>query len=149
MSRTIYLNIESATRFSPGCWGGRRARRAALGAMRHARSTVMLVVLLGLPTREIRLPSAFFGRYTSISKRLNRSLAHLSVSTYHCSPDGYPRQTTIGMEYRNGIRNAFRNRRMSKPSMGHEANPFEVAASSSSCRQKNHEVSRAVSWLDD
>lgn len=40
--------------------------------------------------------------------------------------------TTIGTEYRKGMRNAFRNRRISNPSMGHEASPCDVAASRSS-----------------
>jgi len=41
-------------------------------------------------------------------------------------------QTTIGTEYRNGICRAFRNLRMSNPSIGHVANPWDVAASRSS-----------------
>ena len=42
--------------------------------------------------------------------------------------------TTIGTEYRRGMPNSLRNRRMSKPSIGQDASPLDVAASNSSYR---------------
>lgn len=63
-------------------------------------------------------------------------VAYLRVLKSRSLSDGYPTLTTIGTEYRSGMRNAFRSLLMSKPSIGHEASPHDVAASSSSCGER-------------